>query len=43
VPLAGEIARAHGLLLKVVESDERKVRKVQAWRDPEAGAPVAEG
>ena len=43
VPLAGETARAHGLLLKVVESDERKVRKVQAWRDPEAGAPVTEG
>jgi magnesium and cobalt transporter len=43
VPLAGETARAHGLLLKVVEADERKVRKVLAWRDPEAGAPVAEG
>jgi magnesium and cobalt transporter len=36
VPLAGETARAHGLLLKVVESDERKVRKVQVWREPEA-------
>jgi magnesium and cobalt transporter len=43
VPLAGETVRAHGLLLKVVEADERKVRMVQAWRDPEAGAPVAEG
>jgi len=43
VPLAGETARVHGLLLKVVESDERKVRKVQAWRDPDAGAPVDEG
>jgi magnesium and cobalt transporter len=42
VPLAGESARASGLLLKVVESDERKVRKVRVWREPEPGAPVAE-
>jgi magnesium and cobalt transporter len=36
VPLTGETTRAHGLLLKVVDADERKVRKVLAWRDPEA-------
>lgn len=35
VPVAGEAARANGLLLKVVESDERKVRRVQVWRAPE--------
>jgi len=39
----GRDRASHGLLLKVVESDERKVRKVQVWRDPEAGVPVAEG
>lgn len=33
VPAAGDEARADGLVLKVVESDERKVRKVQVWRD----------
>jgi magnesium and cobalt transporter len=38
VPLVGETARASGLILKVLESDERKVRKVQVWRDPQAGA-----
>jgi CBS domain containing-hemolysin-like protein len=42
VPHAGETARCNGLLLKVVEADERKVRKVQAWRDPEAGEPAAD-
>ena len=36
VPVAGETARSNGLLLQVVEADERKVRRVQAWRDPEA-------
>ena len=42
VPLAGETVRAHGLLLKAVESDERKVSKVQVWRDPETGTTAAE-
>ena len=42
VPHAGESARTNGLLLKVVEADERKVRKVQAWRDVEVGEPPAE-
>ena len=42
VPHAGESARCNGLLLKVVEADERKVRRVQAWRDPEAGEPAAD-
>jgi magnesium and cobalt transporter len=41
VPLAGESARASGLVLKVVEADERKVRKVRVWREPEAGTPAA--
>ena len=40
VPVAGETARSNGLLLQVVEADERKVRRVQVWRDPEA--PPAE-
>ncbi|MCM2265162.1 MAG: hemolysin family protein [Desulfuromonadales bacterium] len=39
VPAAGETARANGLLLQVVEADERKVRRVHARRDPEAAAP----
>jgi magnesium and cobalt transporter len=39
VPVAGETARANGLLLQVVEADERKVRRVQVWRDPEAAVP----
>jgi magnesium and cobalt transporter len=43
VPLVGETARAAGLLLKVLESDERKVRKIQVWRDPAAGELPAEG
>ncbi|MHB8707451.1 MAG: hemolysin family protein [Desulfuromonadales bacterium] len=42
VPLAGESVHASGLLLKVVEADERKVRKVHVWREPEVGAPAAE-
>jgi len=42
VPLVGETAHANGLLLKVLESDERKVRKIQVWRDPEPGATSAE-
>jgi magnesium and cobalt transporter len=36
VPAAGEIARAVGLLLRVVDADERKVRRVQVSRDPDA-------
>lgn len=36
VPVAGETARAVGLLLKVIDADERKVRRVQVSRDPEA-------
>jgi magnesium and cobalt transporter len=43
VPHVGEQARANGLLLKVLDADERKVRKVQALREPEAGGPSAEG
>jgi len=39
VPAAGETARANGLLLQVVEADERKVCRVQARRDPEAVTP----
>ena len=39
VPVAGETARSNGLLLQVVEADERKVRRVQVWRDPEAAVP----
>lgn len=39
VPAAGETARANGLLLQVVEADERKVCRVQARRDPEALSP----
>jgi magnesium and cobalt transporter len=39
VPVAGETTRAHGLLLQVVEADERKVRRVQAWLDPAAQLP----
>ena len=42
VPVAGETARSNGLLLQVVEADERKVRRVQAWRDPEAPPPEAD-
>jgi len=43
VPLAGETARSHGLILKVVDADERKVRKVQAWRDSESTTAEDEG
>jgi len=43
VPHAGEIIRTHGLILKVVESDERKVSKVLAWRDPESQASESGG
>ena len=40
VPKVGEKIRANDLILLVVESDERKVRKVRAWRDPDAeGTP----
>jgi magnesium and cobalt transporter len=42
VPVAGESARAHGLLLQVVEADERKVRRVQVRLDPEAQLPEAD-
>lgn len=42
LPVAGETARANGLLLQVVEADERKVRRVQVWRDPDARLPYAE-
>ena len=42
VPPAGEMARAQGLILKVVDADERKVRKVLAWRDSETQAAVDE-
>jgi magnesium and cobalt transporter len=42
VPVAGEATRAHGLLLKVVEADERKVRRVQVWLDPETQLPEAD-
>lgn len=41
VPQAGEVTRTHGLLLRVIDSDERKVRKVLACRDPEARATDA--
>jgi magnesium and cobalt transporter len=41
VPHPGETARANGLVLKVVDADERKVRKVHVWREAEAGTPVA--
>lgn len=39
VPAAGESARAAGLLLQVVEADERKVRRVLACREPAVEAP----
>lgn len=39
VPAIGETARANGLLLQVIDADERKVRRVHARRDPDA-APV---
>lgn len=39
VPVTGEVARANGLLLQVVEADERKVCRVLASRDPEALSP----
>ena len=42
VPVAGETARAHGLLLQVVEADERKVRRVQVRLDPEVQPPEAD-
>jgi len=42
VPVAGETTRAHGLLLQVVEADERKVRRVQVWVDPESQLPEAD-
>lgn len=42
VPLAGESVHANGLLLKVVEADERKVRKVHVWREPEVGMPATD-
>jgi len=42
VPQPGETARSHGLLLKVVDADARKVRKVLARRDPEAQAAADE-
>lgn len=42
VPVAGEVACANGLLLQVVEADERKVRRVQASRDPAAVTPEAD-
>jgi magnesium and cobalt transporter len=42
VPRAGETARTNGLVLKVIDADERKVRKVLACRDAESGAPPAE-
>jgi magnesium and cobalt transporter len=42
VPHPGETAHAHGLALKVLDADERKVRKVLAWREVEAGPPPAE-
>lgn len=38
VPQVGEVTRTHGLLLRVTDSDERKVRKVLVCRDPEARA-----
>jgi magnesium and cobalt transporter len=42
VPVAGETAHAHGLLLQVVEADERKVRRVQVRLDPEVQPPEAD-
>ena len=42
VPHTGETARAHGLIFKVLDADERKVRKVHAWRDAEAASPAAD-
>ncbi|PLX75837.1 MAG: HlyC/CorC family transporter [Desulfuromonas sp.] len=36
VPKAGETVQAGGLSLMVVESDERKVRKVRVWREQAA-------
>jgi magnesium and cobalt transporter len=42
VPPTGETTHAHGLVLKVLDADERKVRKVHAWRDAEAGPHPAE-
>ena len=36
VPHSGEKIQVDGLMFMVVESDERKVRKVKAWRDLEA-------
>lgn len=42
VPVAGETARANGLLLEVVDADERKIRRVQVRREPEAASPETE-
>ncbi|MDT8440412.1 MAG: hemolysin family protein [Desulfuromonadales bacterium] len=39
VPKAGETVQAGELTLQVVESDERKVRKVSVWRDSAASEP----
>ena len=33
IPAPGEQIRDHGLKLLVVESDERRISKVQVWRD----------
>jgi magnesium and cobalt transporter len=39
VPVTGETTRANGLLLEVIDADERKVRRVQVRRDPETASP----